>query len=294
MSQGWISLHRKIMEHPFYLEKRKFSKFEAWIDLLLLANHKDSKVMLGNEMIYVEKGSFITSELKLMERWGWSKTKVRNFLDLLEKDNMIVKKTDRKKTTISIVNYCVYQDSETTKKPQKDHEETTRRPQKDTNNNDNNENNENNNIKSRKRTQRIYEDDSDEMKLVDFFISEIRKNDPKFKEPNKQKWADEFRKLIELDERDKKEIARLIRWVQQDDFEKANVLSPTKLRKRYASLLMKMNKPLKKFSYTRQEAVPDWFYQRNQQQISEHEENNAIDFEAERQKILAKLNSSDG
>ena len=148
MSQGWISLHRKIMEHPFYLEKRKFSKFEAWVDLLLLANHKDSKVMLGNEMIYVEKGSFITSELKLMERWGWSKTKVRNFLDLLEKDNMIVKKTDRKKTTISIVNYCVYQDSETTKKPQKDHEETTRRPQKDTNNNDNNENNENKNIKN--------------------------------------------------------------------------------------------------------------------------------------------------
>jgi DnaD/phage-associated family protein len=65
---------------------------------------------------------------------------------------MLIKKTDRKKTTLTVVNYCAYQDSEnhkkTTKEPQKNHEETTKRPQKDTNNNDNNVNNENNENKS--------------------------------------------------------------------------------------------------------------------------------------------------
>lgn len=94
---------------------------------------------------------------------------------------------------------------------------------------------------TRKRAKRIYEVDSDEMVLVNFFISEIRKNDPKFKEPNKQTWADDFRKLIELDKRDKSEISKLIRWVQQDAFWKSNILSPRKLREKYSALVIKMN-----------------------------------------------------
>ena len=142
MAQGWISIHRQLQSHWLWDDK-PFSKGQAWIDLLLLANHADKKVMLGNELIEVQAGSFITSELKLMERWGWSKTKVRAFLDVLQKDKMIVKKSDRKKTTITIENYGLYQDSETTEKPRKDRKKTTKRPPKDTNNNDNNDNNEN-------------------------------------------------------------------------------------------------------------------------------------------------------
>ena len=67
-----------------------------------------------------------------MKRWGWSKSKTRLFLKMLEKDKMIVKKSDRKKTTITIVKYNSFQEIETTKKPQKDHRETTERPLKDT------------------------------------------------------------------------------------------------------------------------------------------------------------------
>ena len=63
---------------------------------------------------------------------------------------MITKVVDRKKTTISIVNYKVYQGSEdqekTTEKPQEDQEKTIKKPQEDTNKNDNNEKNEKNNI----------------------------------------------------------------------------------------------------------------------------------------------------
>ena len=142
MKQGWISIHRQLQSHWLWDDK-PFSKGQAWIDLLLLANHSEKTIMLGNELIDVQTGSFITSELKLMERWGWSKTKVRAFLDVLQKDNMIVKKTDRKKTTIIIENYSNFQDCETTEKPKKDRKKTTKKPQKDTNNNDNNENNEN-------------------------------------------------------------------------------------------------------------------------------------------------------
>lgn len=91
----------------------------------MMANHEDRKILLGNELIEIKRGSFITSELKLMNRWGWSKTKVRNFLELLESDNMVIKKADTKKTTLTIVNYNDYQDTGTTEEPEKDQEETT-------------------------------------------------------------------------------------------------------------------------------------------------------------------------
>ena len=148
MKQGWISVHRQLQDHWLW-EDKPFSKGQAWIDILMLANHADNKFLLGNELVEVKAGSFITSELKLMERWGWSKTKVRAFLKLLQNDSMIVKKSDRKKTTIIVENYRVFQDIETTDRPQADYEQTTDRPQADTNNNDNNDNNENNDNKNR-------------------------------------------------------------------------------------------------------------------------------------------------
>lgn len=94
--QGWISLHRRIVDHWIWQEK-PFDKRSAWIDLLIIANHQENKFLLGNELIEVQRGSFVTSELKLMERWGWSKTKLRNFIKLLEEDGMIIKKTDKKR-----------------------------------------------------------------------------------------------------------------------------------------------------------------------------------------------------
>lgn len=144
MAQGWISLHRKIQEHWLYDEKRKFSKFEAWVDMLMMANHKSNKFLLGNELIELKEGQFVTSELKLMERWDWGKAKLRTFLVLLENDGMIVKKSDRKKTTITICNYRDYQTSDFKNRPQADHKQTDSRLRADTNNNVNNVNNVNN------------------------------------------------------------------------------------------------------------------------------------------------------
>ena len=125
--QGWIKLHRQIREHKFFKTKRKFSKFEAWLDLLLEANHCDKEVLFGNQIIEVKRGSFITSELKLSDRWRWSRTKVRDYLNLLGKDSMIEKISDNKKTTISIVNYDVYQNIETAKEQEKNIKKTSKK-----------------------------------------------------------------------------------------------------------------------------------------------------------------------
>ncbi len=141
---GWISIHRQIKTHWLWEEKRVFSKAEAWIDILLSANHTTTDILLGNELITVQRGSYITSEVKLMKRWKWSKSKVRAFLLLLDTQHMVYKTTDTKKTTLTVVKYEDYQDSKTANELQKDFKKTSKEHQKDTNNNDNNDNNENN------------------------------------------------------------------------------------------------------------------------------------------------------
>ncbi len=136
MKQGWISVHRQLEDHWLW-EDKPYAKGQAWVDLLMLANHEDNKFLLGNELMEVKAGSFVTSISKLCKKWGWSNTKVVKFLDVLEAEKMIKRKSDTKKTVITIENYSVYQESKT-KKRRKNDAETM---QKHTNNNDNNENN---------------------------------------------------------------------------------------------------------------------------------------------------------
>lgn len=126
MGRGWIKLHRKIQDHWIYQEERTFSRYESWLDLIMLANHKDNKTLIDGELITVEKGSFITSKRKLSIRWKWSNTKVDNFLKLLEQDGMIEQKSDTKKTVVTIVKYEVYHELEKEKR----HENETETKQK--------------------------------------------------------------------------------------------------------------------------------------------------------------------
>ena len=57
--EGWISLHRKILENPILNRSRVYSNFEAWIWLLLKANHQDNKFMLGSDLVKVEKVAWL-------------------------------------------------------------------------------------------------------------------------------------------------------------------------------------------------------------------------------------------
>lgn len=161
---GWISLHRSIENHWLFKENRKFSKFEAWIDILLMVNHKDKKFILGNELVFVKRGQKITSIRKLCERWSWSNNKVKNFLKLLEDDGMLIAKSDAKKTLLTVVNYEVYQNDDLEKRRKSDASASLMHHKSDasaslmhTNNNDNKENNENNDNKENKKASNVFD-----------------------------------------------------------------------------------------------------------------------------------------
>jgi len=78
-----------------------------------------------------------------------------------------------------------------------------------------------------------------DMELAKLLFSRMLDNNPTTKEPNLEKWANEFRLIRERDERKEEHIRYMIDWCQADSFWKMNILSPSKLREKYDQLVLK-------------------------------------------------------
>lgn len=77
-SPGWIKLHRGLQDH--WIWDCEFSYAQAWIDLLLCAGHKPTKLMIKGQVIELKRGQQARSEVTLSKQWRWSRGKVRRFL----------------------------------------------------------------------------------------------------------------------------------------------------------------------------------------------------------------------
>jgi hypothetical protein len=237
------------MDNPLYKQKRKFSKFEAWIDILLSVNHREGKVLIDYSVETVNRGEFITSEVKLANKWNWDRKTVRKFLTLLQQEEMILKSSTKRWTSITVINWDKYQldGQEVGQEVGQDRDRGL-----DTNKNDKNDKNDKkNNISSK-----VFADDAQELLLAQKLKTLILSNNPKARVPdNLQKWAYEIDKMIRLDKRTPKEIESVIEFSQNDSFWMANILSVAALRKQFDKLYlqskrqrnMKPNQPVKTF-----------------------------------------------
>ena len=131
------------MDNPLYLSE-PFTRMQAWIDLLLLANHKEGFFYVRGNKVVVGRGQVGTSSRTLASRWQWSRGKVERFLKDLENDNQIEPQKNNVITLISICNYYDYQNNEPQTEPQTSHRQTTDEPQTDRNKNEKKEKNVNN------------------------------------------------------------------------------------------------------------------------------------------------------
>lgn len=59
----------------------------------------------------------------------------------------------------------------------------------------------------------------------------ILETNTEHKEPNFEKWANEFRLIRERDKKTNQQLVYLLEWSQNHSFWKKNILSPGKLRK---------------------------------------------------------------
>ena len=133
MSIGWISVHRNLLDSDLWLSD-KFSRGQAWIDLILLANHKDGFFRCRGVQVKVSRGQCGHGAVALSKRWKWSRGKVIRFLNELENDHRIVQQKTNVTTLITIIKYREYQSKQ-------DSKQSANGQQTDINNNDNNGNN---------------------------------------------------------------------------------------------------------------------------------------------------------
>lgn len=229
-SDGWIKVYRSLLYSEIF-QNEKLLKIFIWC--LLKANHKENKVMLGKRSIAVKRGQFIFGRAKAAEELNIAPSTVWDYMKVLEDKKTIKIKSNNKYSLVTIENWRLYQkinktsdNKLTTDQQQNDSSSTTNRQQIDTNKNEKNEKN------------NIYVETSNEYRLAKFLFEHIRKNNPKAKEPNFQKWAKTCDYILRLDKRDLEEVKEIIKWIHREDcFWNSVILSPQNLRNNYDRLV---------------------------------------------------------
>ena len=77
--------------------------------------------------------------------------------------------------------------------------------------------------------------------LAELLYKEHLKHDDKYlygkqKEKTFNRWADDIRKIVEIDSRKYEEIKKIIKWIKNDEFWFKNIMSGSKLRKQFDRL----------------------------------------------------------
>lgn len=106
---GWIKLYRSIWSTDIWNIQKPFSERDAWIDILLLANHEDGVIIEGRKKKKIYRGQHKTSLRALSQRWFRSREWVKRYLNLLQDLGMVTVYTTTFGTLITVENYDVYQ-----------------------------------------------------------------------------------------------------------------------------------------------------------------------------------------
>ena len=109
--KGYVKIHRELLEHPIWTSE-KFTRGQAWVDLITKANAKPGWVRKRGARIDLNRGDVGYSIKELSRQWDWSESKTRRFLKELEDDEMVTLKKTNVSCTITLVNYDMWQSDE--------------------------------------------------------------------------------------------------------------------------------------------------------------------------------------
>lgn len=106
-TEGWIKISRGIERHWLWDDG---NRLKWWIYLLLHAQWEDDKVLCGNLLVELKRGQLLDSVNNLSLVWGCCRKTATQFLDILQKENMIsINRGYNSKSVITICNYETYQ-----------------------------------------------------------------------------------------------------------------------------------------------------------------------------------------
>ena len=108
--QGWIKLHRELLDKPIWTESTPEQK-TILITLLMMANHSEKEWEWKGESYKARPGQFVTSIPSIVEKCGKGVTvqNVRTALKRFEKYGFLTDESTNRNRLITIVNWEKYQ-----------------------------------------------------------------------------------------------------------------------------------------------------------------------------------------
>ena len=241
---NYFAVNRSLTQSDFWLSE-EFTKPQAWIDLISLSRHSDGFATIRGIEIELKRGQNCWSELKLSQRWKWSRNKVRRFLKTLEVKHQILMQKTNVTTVMTIVNYDIYQPSslanetpsETPERHQTKHQKDIRKTRSNNDKNDKNE----------KTNPDLSLLPAEAVSIANIIIDHVKELNPSAKnisdtsiEKTRFSWASDIDKMNRLDGRKFSDIQKVFEWSSRDSFWSSNILSGSKLRQKYDDLFVRM------------------------------------------------------
>ena len=143
--EGWIKLHRKLLDNPITTKDSDY--LAVWIYLLLNATHREYDTLFKGKRITLQEGQLITGRKTIAKKFKIDDSKVQRILKMLEIEHQIEQQNGNQNRLITILSWDKYQQDEQQNEQQVNNDCTTTEQQVNTNKNIKNiKNDKNNNI----------------------------------------------------------------------------------------------------------------------------------------------------
>jgi len=120
---GWISLHRKILDNPVVCKDSDY--FAVWVYLILTATHEGMYKLFKKEKILLNPGELITSRKSISSKLKIQESKIERILKAFENEQQIEQQTSNACRLVKLVNYAEYQNIKQQDEQRMNNERTT-------------------------------------------------------------------------------------------------------------------------------------------------------------------------
>ena len=141
--EGWIKLHRKLLENPIF-QNEKLLKVFVWC--LLKASHTEHAELVGLQKVSLRPGQFVYGRHKAAEELKIKESTLYKYMMWLKNEEILNIQSNNKFSVVTVVNWDLYQIDEPKSNSKNSSKVTTKEQQRNTNKNDKNDKNNINNI----------------------------------------------------------------------------------------------------------------------------------------------------